>query len=82
MVERLCDASGNAVSSRPTSTRKIEGKCEPPLGTRPRCEIFTAQCNLAKRKFRLLLHDCPVDDDPAVQAWRQDLQQLRPPTPA
>ena len=81
MVERLCD---EVVTPSVTADEyaQIEGKCEPPRGNKTAREIFTAQCNLAKRKFRLLLHDRPVDDDPVVQAWRQDLQQLRPPAPA
>jgi hypothetical protein len=76
MVEHLRDEVGT-----PTVTAdeyaQIEGRCEPPRGNKAAREIFTAQCNLAKRKFRLLLHDRPVDADPVVQAWRRDLQQLR-----
>jgi len=81
MAEHLRDEVGT-----PTVTAdeyaQIEGRCEPPRGNKAARGIFTAQCNLAKRKFRLLLHDRPVDADPVVQAWRQDLQQLRQPTPA
>jgi protease PrsW len=81
MVEHLRDEVGT-----PTITadeyRQIEGKCEPPRGNKTAREIFVTQCNLAKRKFRLRLHARPVDADPVVQAWRQDLQQLRQPTPA
>jgi hypothetical protein len=81
MVEHLRDEVGTPTVTAEEYTQ-IEGKCEPPRGNKTAREIFTAQCNLAKRKFRLRLHNRPVDDDPVVQAWRQDLQQLRQPTPA
>ena len=80
MAEHLRDEVGTSVT--PDEYKQIEGRCEPPHGDKTAREIFVTQCNLAKRKFRLRLHDRPVDDDPVVQAWRQDLRQLRQPMPA
>ncbi len=78
MAEQLRDEVGTP-SVTPEEYTQIEGCCEPPRKDKTAREIFVTQCNLAKRKFRLHLHDRPVDDDPVVQAWRQDLQQLRQP---
>jgi len=75
MVEHLRDEVGASVTA--DEYRQIEGKCEPPRGDKTAREIFTAQGNLAKRKFRLRLHERPVDNDPVVEAWRQELQRLR-----
>ncbi len=76
MVEHLRDEVGTP-SVTADEYEQIEGKCEPPAGDKTAREIFTAQCNLAKRKFRLLLRGRPMDADPVVQAWRQELRQLR-----
>ncbi len=76
MAEHLRDEVGTP-SVTADEYEQIEGKCEPPAGDKTAREIFTAQCNLAKRKFRLLLRGRPVDADPVVQAWRQELRQLR-----
>ena len=79
MVEQLRDEVGTP-SVTAEEYAQIEGKCEPPRGNKTAREIFTAQCNLAKRKFRLRLNDRP--DDPVMRAWREDLQLLRQPAPA
>jgi RsiW-degrading membrane proteinase PrsW (M82 family) len=81
MVEHLRDEVGTP-SVTADEYKQIEGRCEPPRKDKVARQVFVTQCNLAKRKFRLCLHDRPVDADPVVQAWRQDLQQLRQPTPA
>ncbi len=60
---------------------QIQGRCEPPRDKVARA-IFTGQCNLAKRKFRLRLNHRPIDDDPVAQAWRQELGLLRQPAQA
>lgn len=76
MVEQLREEVGTPAVTAEEYTQ-IQGKCEPPRGNKTAREIFIAQCNLAKRKFRLHSKDRPVEDDPLVQAWRRDVQQLR-----
>jgi RsiW-degrading membrane proteinase PrsW (M82 family) len=81
MVEQLRDEVGTP-SVTPDEYTQIEGRCEPPRKDKTAREIFVAQCNLAKRKFRVGRTNRPVDDDPVVQAWRQELRHLRQPAPA
>lgn len=78
MLEQLRDEVGTA-SVTAKEYAQMQGKCEPPHGNKTAREIFTAQCNLAKRKFRLRRNDRSVDEDPVVQAWRQTLQATRQP---
>ena len=81
MVGKLRDEVGTP-SVTPDEYTQIEGRCEPPRKDKTARAIFVAQCNLAKRKFRVGRTNRPVDDDPVVQAWRQELRHLRQPTPA
>jgi hypothetical protein len=77
MVEQLAGEVGTLAVTQ-DEYAQIQGRCEPPRDKVARA-IFTGQCNLAKRKFRLHLNNRSVDDDPVVQAWREDLALLRQP---
>jgi RsiW-degrading membrane proteinase PrsW (M82 family) len=76
MTEQLGDEVGTP-SVTLDEYAQIKSRCEPPSNDKAARQIFVAQCNLAKRKFRLRLHEQSVDNDPVVQAWREDLQLLR-----
>lgn len=74
MVEQLRDEVGAAVTAEEYAN--IQGKCEPPRHNKIAREIFTGQCNLAKRKIFLALHQKPLQGDSVVDAWREYLQVL------
>ncbi|MCB0086423.1 MAG: PrsW family intramembrane metalloprotease [Caldilineaceae bacterium] len=76
MVEQL-QSEEDAQVVTPAEYANIEGKCEPPRHDEAARQIFVAQCNLAKRKFYLDLHKQPIESDPLVSIWRDEVHTLR-----
>lgn len=79
MAEQLIEEVRSSVVTA-EEYANIQGRCEPPRGGSGR-GIFTAQCNLAKRKSYLGRRGLPVDSDPIVMAWRNKVPALRDLTP-
>ncbi len=75
MVEQLHDEVGSAIITAEEYTN-IQEICEPPRDPVSR-QIFTAQCNLAKRKFYLQQQGQSIADDPVVAVWRDTVYTLR-----
>jgi hypothetical protein len=75
MVDELAPEIGTPTVTEAEYAR-LQHRAEPPHDRIGR-EIFHAQCNLAKRKAMLHLHEQTVDDDPVVEAWRGELGSLR-----
>ncbi|MEZ4673941.1 MAG: hypothetical protein R2932_06815 [Caldilineaceae bacterium] len=60
----------------PAEYANIQARCEPPRHDKRARQRFVAQCNLAKRKFFLNLHNRTVADDPLVAIWRDEVHAL------